>query len=77
MLDMRDLCESCKFAIIEGGDYCDGFGGCYTPTFVSECTHEKVQAKKDYKDMDFDNITECEYYQEDTRKFDYFPEGEK
>lgn len=62
---MKSLCESCKFAIYEGGDYCSGFGGCYTPEYVCECKNENVQKSEEYSDMDFDEVTKCEYFEEE------------
>ena len=57
------LCESCKYAIFEGGDYCPGFGGCYTPEYVCECKREEIQMSEGYDDMDFDEVTECQYFE--------------
>ena len=62
---MKSLCESCKFAIYEGGDYCPGFGGCYAPEYVYDCKNENVQKSKEYGDMDFDEVTKCEYFEKE------------
>ena len=34
----QKICENCKYAILSGGDYAPGFGGCYTPEIVEECS---------------------------------------
>lgn len=60
----ESLCESCEFAIFEGGDYCPAFGGCYTPEYVCDCKNEKVQDSASYEDLDFDEIYSCEHYSE-------------
>lgn len=61
----KSLCESCKYAIIEGGDYCPGFGGCYTPEIICDCSNDNIQDRPDYEDMNFEAMKKCEYYMEE------------
>lgn len=59
---MDSLCYYCKYAVYEGGDYCAGFGGCTTPEYVYECKNKNIQESKEYADMDFDEVKECNCY---------------
>ena len=59
----HSLCEKCRNAIWEGGDYAPGFGGCCLPEYVVECKDGQVQESEGYEDMDFDNVYSCKHYQ--------------
>ena len=54
----KTLCESCKYAVIEGGDFVGGFGGCYLPEYVCDCYNKEIKPPEE-----LDNVYECKGYQ--------------
>lgn len=53
----KSLCESCKYAVWEGKDYCSGFGGCTLPEYVCDCNNKNIEPPDD-----LDEVYDCKGY---------------
>lgn len=59
---MISQCETCSYADWDGGDYCDGFGGCYTPEYVSNCKCKDCMHIELEDLFDMADKCQCPYY---------------